>query len=167
MMADAMNGIVGADRVYLQNGNLYFVEAETYSFSRTVPSVPGGRITGSVSVTNGTFGQGGVIVVGYEVNTGKAAGTFLSSTGPYTLWGLSNGQYVVAAVYIPKSHALDFANHDLTDFPSDVTTSPITISNNGTVSNTNFTLDLSSGLPNTNAAYRDVISQALKALVRW
>jgi len=119
-----------------------------------------------VSVTNGAFGQGGVVIATVNVSTSTVAGTFLSNTGPYTVWGLSNGQYVAVAVYIPKSHALDWASHDPTEFPNEVKTSPITVANNGTVSNTDFIIDLSSGLPNTDAAFKDVVAQALRALSR-
>ena len=168
MFAAEMQGIFAADRAYFQRGNLVFVEpGKTYSFSPTMPGVTGGRITGTVSVTNGSFGNGGVVVAAVELSSGNLAGTFLSGTGPYTLWGLQTGyNWFVVAVYIPKSHALDWADHDVTEFASDVV-SPLVVQGNQTVSGVNFTLDLSTGLPASRASDRDIVARALRAVLRW
>jgi hypothetical protein len=128
--------------------------------------VSGGRITGTVAVVNGSFGRGGVVVAGVQLNANRVAGAFLDDAGPYTLWGLASGQWLVMAIYIPKSHTLDWTSYVISAFPVDRTATPVTVASGGTVANTDITLDLGAGLPDAMVAYRNIVSQALQMLAR-
>ncbi|MBD3239419.1 MAG: hypothetical protein GF331_02450, partial [Chitinivibrionales bacterium] len=96
MMATEMDGMVAAEEVYLMDGCLYFVEtSDTYVFSKTKPTVSGGQINGTVSVT-GNFGQGALMVVSVDPTSESISATFLDTPGEYCLVGLSSGDYIVA-----------------------------------------------------------------------
>jgi hypothetical protein len=170
MMADIMDGMIMSDNIYIQDGNLCFVEDEVFTFSRDIPTVSGGTIAGSISVVNGTFGKGCIATVAVDINTNQETGAFQSGEGPYTLWGIPNGSYYVMSLYIPKSHALDWmTNYSVTDFPHKITTVPIAISNGNHVVNTNFVIDLSTGLTKFAAddgRYAVIRTKAFQALSR-
>jgi hypothetical protein len=143
MIADEMGGFIYADEIYLKEGKLHFVEDEgTVVFSKTIPSISGGTITGSLTVI-GEFGQGAAIICAYDPVKETIGGTFLSQPGLYYLQGLEDGEYFTLALYIPKEHALDWMDHDISDFPSEIHETTVTISGSNTVTGINFNLNLS------------------------
>ncbi len=145
MFADEMGGFFYADEIYLSEGKLHFVEDdETFVFSKTIPTIPGGTITGSLIVT-GEFGQGAAIISAYDPVQETMGGTFLSQPGLYYLQGLADGEYLTVAIYFPKEHALDWMNHDITYFPYEINETRITISGSNTVEGNDFNLDLGEG----------------------
>ena len=172
MMTSALAGVTMTDsseHVYIQNGILYFQEtAKTYAFSKTIPVVQGGTIAGALTVSNGSFGKGCVIVGAVNTATNQMAGAFLSEAGQYLLQGLADGQYITLAFYIPKDHALDYSTLSPTQFPTKTNLTPITISKSNHVSNINFNIDLSSGLSKSakDSPIQTSITGLLKATQR-
>ena len=143
MFADDMGGLIYSDEIYLAEGKLHFVEGEeTFVFSKTIPPVSGGKITGSLTVT-GEFGQGAAIISAYDPVKETIGVTFLSQPGLYYLQGLADGEYLTLATYIPKEHALDWMYHDPSYFPYELRETEVEISGGNTVSNINFNLNLS------------------------
>lgn len=142
-LADYMNEMLYSDNTYLQDGNLCFEEgSDVYSFTPAIPNITGGKITGSLSVSNGSFAQGMAMIVGVDVNTNAMQGTFIVHTGQYTIMGLVNGHYNIIAVYIPKKHATDFMEHNMSEFPMGIIQTPITISGGNNVTGININIDL-------------------------
>ena len=142
-LADYMGEMLYSDKVYLQDGNMCFEEgSDVYRFNPVIPNITGGKITGSLSVSNGSFAQGMAMIVAVDVNTNAAQGTFIVHTGQYTIIGLVNGQYNIMAVYIPKKHAADFLEHDVSEFPMEIIYTPIAISGGDMVTGINIDIDL-------------------------
>ncbi|MBN1481152.1 hypothetical protein EH223_01685 [candidate division KSB1 bacterium] len=141
MFADLMGGLVYADEIYLQDSKLHFVEGEdTYAFSKNMPKVTGGKITGSLSVT-GDFGQGAAIVTAADLTTGKMGAAFMSQSGAYIIQGLENGDYAIIALYIPKQYALTWMDQaTMSRLPNDIHPVPVRILNGNTVTGVNFNL---------------------------
>jgi hypothetical protein len=113
-----------------------------YRFTPAIPNVTGGKITGSLSISNGSFAQGMAMIIALDVNTYAMQGTFIVHTGQYTIMGLVNGQYNIVAVYIPKKHATDFMEYDMSEFPMGIIQTPITISGGNKVTGININIDL-------------------------
>jgi hypothetical protein len=144
-LADYMKQMFYNDKVYLQDGNLCFAEGpDVYAFTPVIPNIPGGKISGSLTVSNGSFGQGMAMIVAVDVSTKAMQGTFVVHTGQYTVMGLVNGQYNVMAVYIPKKHATDFLTLDVSEFPKELIQTPIAISGGNIVTGFNLNIDLGS-----------------------
>jgi hypothetical protein len=142
MAASDMDFIALSDETYLENDNLVFIESkDKYSYTREMPKVSGGSITGTISV-NGNFGKGTVGVAAMDPSTEKGGLTFLMAPGKYYCQGLPNGKYVVFAIYIPVEHASDYESHEVTEFPYDTYQSQIAISNGKTVSDINLEISL-------------------------
>ena len=157
-----------ADSIYLQGNQLHFVESNEWVFGRSLPPVSGGRISGTVSTVNGTFGQGMMLIGAVDPTTSNVGFMMLPSQGDYYLQGLQPGSYVLVAVYIPKSHAADFTTaHSLTDFPYSQLTTPVSITNASNETAINITIDLSVGLTKSTGGVRNstavfsILSRAL------
>lgn len=142
-LTDYMDEMFYTDKVYLQDGNLCFEEEQdVYVFTPRVPTIAGGKITGSLSVSNGSFGQGMAMIIAVDVNTNAMQGTFVIHPGQYKIMGLVNGHYNIMSVYIPKKHATDFTEHDVSEFPNKLIQTPISISGSDMVTGINIDIDL-------------------------
>ncbi len=164
MMATEMEALIYHDEVYMMNGDLYFVGGEdTYVFSRTIPTVPGGGINGTVTVT-GDFGQGALFVICVDPVTETRNGAFLDAPGQYCLIGLEDGTYAVAAMYIPKEHAIDFS--EVADqlptafYGMSGTPLPVSISGGNTVTDIDISLSLSAQKRTADPAVLSAIREA-------
>jgi hypothetical protein len=166
-LSSYMGQMLVNDNVYLQDGNLCFVEgSEVYRFTPSIPNVAGGKITGTLLISNGSFAQGMAMIVAVDVNTNATQGTFVIHPGQYSILGLVNGNYNIVAVYIPKNHASDFLQHNVSEFPKAVIQTPIAISGGNVVTGVDMNINLAnySNLKKTtvfSSKYSVIISNVL------
>lgn len=128
-----MSGYLNCKNVCLVNDSLCFSNGkEIFKFSRIIPMVSGGKISGTVSV-DGDLAKGMLMVAAVDPETMDAKMMLSNKTGTFTLPGLNDGGYWLMGIYIPQNHALCFWEYGLGKYCRELQDTLISINDGNTV----------------------------------